>query len=348
MRNLLGFIAFCLAALAPIFAAAQVWSPDAKQLIIESSTPLRLDFTSASAAVAPTPTPLLPNNASGSLFAFSPDGKTLAYRNGSGSLVLMNLADGKTITLESHLEAPVSWAPDSKTLAAVCRNEAGQLILHIDYREGGYRIKPITLPFHNLADTCRPVQWVPETDNVLLAGGDGTKRDLWLVDAGIPTQLTQTGDALGFQVSPDGNRVVWIRRSPNTHYILFSLYELIINARSLRKLDFPSRLPQVNPNPHDAVDAVTQVVFSTDLSHIAFTSFQHKSPTTVTVWLTDIKGSMIQKITTLASPSTALPSFSPDGHLLAIFGKQQQTPVLVLFDLQANLGRSITLNSPGQ
>lgn len=348
MRNLSRFVAFYALALAPISAAAQVWSPDAKQLIIEGAPPLRIDFTSAAAAVAPTPTPLLPNNATGSLFTFSPDGKTLAYRNGSGDLVLMDIPTGKTIPMESRLEAPVSWAPDSKTLAAVCRNDSGQLILHIDYREGGYRIKPIVLPFHNLASTCLPIQWVPETDNVLLAGGDGTRRDLWLVDAGIPTQLTQTGDVLGFVVSPDGNRVLWIRRSPNTHYILFSLYELIINARSLRKLDFPNRLPQVNPNPHNAVDSVTQAVLSTDLTHIAFTTVQHKSPDTVTVWLTDIKGSTVQKVTTLTSPPTTLPSFSPEGHLLAVLGRQKQTPVLVLFDLQANLGRTIALTPPGQ
>lgn len=326
-----------------IHSKAQVWSPDARQLIIEGRPPLRIDFTSASAAVAPVPAPFLHNQETASLFSYSPDGKALAYRNAQGNLVLMDIANGASTTMESNLVAPVSWSPDSKLLAAVCKDSLGRLILHMDYREGGYRIKPVVLPFHQLATSCQPVQWVPETDNVVIAGGDERRTDIWLVDVGIPSRLTQTGDVLAFAISPDGSRVIWLRRSPNTHYILFSLYELRIDARTLQKLDFPNRLPQVNPNPHDAVDSVTMATFSPDLTRIAFSTEKGKRPAVNALWVTDIKGSTVQRVAALAPD--APPAFSPDSKLLASVGLQKGAHILVLFDLVANQSRILALPS---
>jgi WD40 repeat protein len=327
---------------------AQNWSPDGKQIAVGGPTLTLLDASLSAATpaapangVAPAPTPPMPipNIANAGFPAWSPDGKTIALLLNNRALILLDVESRKQTVVDQNAVGAVGWAPDSKTFAYVGRDEMGALLLHPAYRDGGSQLPPIPLPCKTLAATCRQVAWVPRTDNMVFAGGDGDKIDLYLIDQGQVTQLTKTGDVLSFIVAADGSRILWARRSPNTHYILLSLHEMKLDSRTERKLPFPNTVPEVNPHPRGSVDAVTALVFAPDMTHFAFTTRGGPNvlPGESQLWISDIKGKSAAQVgrgrprtdpqaaeaaksgaddTGLTLPA-ALPAFSPDSAQLA-------------------------------
>jgi WD40 repeat protein len=60
--------------------------------------------------------------------SWSPDGKTLAFAGGDGTVRLWEAATGKEqATLKGHTAgvSSVSWSPDGKTLASRLRSHSG-------------------------------------------------------------------------------------------------------------------------------------------------------------------------------------------------------------------------------
>jgi hypothetical protein len=337
-------IAVLAALLSASLCRAQEWSPDGKQIAVGGPSLTLLDATTLSGpAPDPTATPVtpqpLPSIANAAFPAWSPDGKTLALMLNGKVLTLLDIESRKQTTVDQNAIGAVGWAPDSKTYAYISQDETGALSLHLAYRNGGSELPPIPLPIKTLATTCRPVAWVPHTDNIVFAGGDAGKADLYLIDQGQVTQLTKTSDVLSFIVAADGSRVLWARRSPNTHYILLSLHELRLDSRTERKLPFPNTVPEVNPHPRRSVDAVAALVFAPDMTHFSFVTLggPNVGPGESLLWLSDITGkSAVQigrgharkevqapdappaaaDVTGLTSPAS-LPAFSPDSALLA-------------------------------
>jgi WD40 repeat protein len=332
--------ALCYASL----CQAQEWSPDGKQIAVGGPSLTLLDATApTTASAAPTPAAAppspIPNIANAAFPVWSPDDKTIALLLNGKILTLLDVATQKQTTVDQNAVGAVGWAPDSKTFAYVAQDETGALLLHPAYRDGGSQLPPIPLPCKTLATTCRPVAWVPHTDNMIVAGGDPGKIDLYLIDQGQVTQLTKTGDILSFVVAADGSRVLWARRSPNTHYILLSLHELKLDARTERKLPFPNTVPEVNPQPRRSVDAITSLVFAPDMIHFTFVTQggPNVGADESQLWLSDITGKSAVPIgrgharktpqAADAPPPPAdatgitlpafLPTFSPDSAQLA-------------------------------
>ncbi|HZO90583.1 MAG TPA: LpqB family beta-propeller domain-containing protein [Chthonomonadaceae bacterium] len=368
---------------------AQDWSPDGRQIAVGGPSLALADVSAllsnagqpapnTPAGTPPPPPAIAPLAGTGqSAFpAWSPDGKTLAYLADGQKLRLFDLATQKSTVMDAAAVTPVSWAPDSKSFAVVRRAENGGLQMRIYYRTGGTALT-VDLPFPSLpAVHLQSIAWVPNTDNVVLVGGEGQRADLYLVDQGQVERLTSnTGDVLGFTVSADGERVLWVRRSRNARYIIFSLYELALSSRKLRKLDYPAVLPAVNPHPRRAVEAVLTAVFAPDRSHFAFVTRggPEAGPNGVALYVSDLTGKEVRllgrgqtlaaakpnaaapsapdaappaptgpDLTGLTFPMT-LPAFSPDSKQLAAIRFEEGKRALEIIDIATGQARSAPL-----
>ena len=364
---------------------AQVWSPDGRQIAIPGASLLLADATVAGAPASATPAtkakvqsptamltssavPVAPLPNTNAAFApvWSPDNRTLAYLADGQTLTFYDTIKQQRKSLNDNTLAPVVWSRDSSLFASVHKTEAGGLQALIRYRNGGSFLPAIDLPFHSIPSTYNPLGWIANTTNVIVAGGDNGKYDLYLIDQGELVRLTSTGDVLGFAVSPDGTTVRWIRRSPNTRYILLSPYEMTIDTRTIRKLPFPDVVKAVNPTPRLYPDAVTSVVFTPDMSQFAFvtTGGPQAGTNGSALWISDItgqnvrflgKGTGANSIQTTPVPVSATqqtgftfpattPAFSPDGKYLAAIRNENGKRALVVAD--AATGQSKTTALP--
>jgi dipeptidyl aminopeptidase/acylaminoacyl peptidase len=256
---------------------AQAWTPDGQSVTLPGApivkvdvTALPLDRRTPAAAIERVAATVVPGAAAGTQPAWSPDGTKLAYLAGGSVLTIAGPGERSVSAPAGIAISPAAWSPDSKFLAYVRRDKNGDLQVCTLHDNGDVALS-VALPIKTLATgSMVPIAWVPTTDNIVVAGGDGNKVDLYLIDQGQAVQLTTGGDALAFAVSATGDRVRWIMRSRNTHYILFSLYDLALASRAVTKLPFPDRVPPANPSPGRSVDEIESAAISPDLGRIAF------------------------------------------------------------------------------
>ncbi len=308
----------------PFAASAQSWSSDGhtivlpgRPLVLVDPATLSPEPRSGASAALPGIGAALPGLATGTLPSLSPDGSKIAFLAFATNLTILDLTTRRSVTADTSAVSRAAWSPDSKFLAYVHKDDKGGLELRTLHDNGDIAL-PVSLPFQKLATGgINPVAWVPSTDNVIVAGGDGARTDLYLVDQGQVVPLTTTGDVLGFAVSGTGERVRWIMKSRNTHYILFSIYDLEIGKRTLSKVDFPDRLPLVNPQPRRSVDTVLSAVISPDLLQIAFLA--RGGPTvgsnSTALFATDLRGArvvFVERATPTAPVQPGPPPERPD------------------------------------
>ncbi len=352
-------------------ALAQTWSPDGKQIAVPGASLVVADAQSAGASAPALPatkvssTPSLTSAAMpivalpgvNAAFApsWTPDSKTIAYLADGQTLTFYDTIKQQRKSLNDNTLAPVAWSRDSSLFASVHKTETGSLQALIRYRNGGSFLPAISLPFHSVPSAYNPLGWLTNTTNAIVAGGDNGKFDLYLLDQGEVVRLTSTGDVLGFAVSLDGATVRWIRRSPNTRYILLSVYEMTIDTRTIRKLPFPDVVKAVNPNPHLYPDAVTSIIFTPDMAQFAFvtTGGPQAGKNGSALWISDIAGQNVRfigkgmganSVQTLPVSASAtqqtdftfpayIPAFSPDGKMLASLRNENGKRTLVVTDV---------------
>ena len=322
-RNLIGItFAALLAAASAGPVVAQAWSPDGQKIVTPGPTLVEVEVGTLVSDRTPNgPLPgtvvgmVIPGTTEVNWPVWSPDGKKVAFVANRMNLTVLDTASHQTISPDSSAVSPIAWSPDSRFLGYVRTAEKGGLELRTLHDNGDMALA-VPLPFSKLTvGSMAAITWVPTTDNVIVAGGDSGKTDLYLIDQGQVVPLTTTGDVLGFAVSANGERVRWVMKSRNTHYILFSIYDLVISKRTLSKLNFPDRLRAVNPDPRRSADAVVSAVLSPDLSRIAFVARGGPAfgATGTALFVTDIAG----KNTVLAgkyqspAPPPAKPALPP-------------------------------------
>ena len=278
-------------------SSAQVWSPDSASIAIEGNIvklvviDKLMNSDNTGSPIDSIEYPLLGAVKS---IAFSSKGTIVAYVTNDGNLMLLASVGGTPVQLEKNIVSPIVWSPDDKMLGCVRSVDKGGLEYRSISIEGGVSAKS-ALPFTQMSLGSTSISWVPNTDNVILAGGDGSKSDLYLIEQGQVVPLTMNGEVQGFGVSKSGETVRWAQKSRNTHYILMSIYDTNIAKRTATKLDFPDRLAAVNPEPKHSVDRVKYVVFSPDLSRIAFSTTENTQKKTKNVlWGVDIMGGGVQ------------------------------------------------------
>jgi WD40 repeat protein len=293
-------------------AAAQTWSSDSRKVVFGGSPLLQVDIRSLvpePKSTAPLPAEVVGTGlpGAGTWPVPSPDGGKISFISQGGKLTILDTVSQQSITPEASAISPAAWSPDSDFLAVVLADDAGGLKLKSLHANGEMALT-VSLPFTKLGTGLSlPIAWVPTTDNVIIAGGDGTKTDLYLVDQGQVVPLTTTGDVLGFGVSDDGAKVRWIMKSRNTHHILFSIYEMQIAKRTLTKVSFPDRLASVNPVPNKSVDAVVSAAFSPNLNQIAFITRggPGADANTSALFVTDSRGGRTLSLARTSPPAAA-------------------------------------------
>lgn len=359
-------------------AYAQSWSPDGKMIAIGGPSLQLLDARELNAAsLSPSLPVIFTQSGSGTASApvWSRDGRTLAYIADGPKLTMLEMKDKRSKILDANVVSPVAWSRDSALFAVVHQNEKGGLQALIRYRNGQTFLPPINLPFRSVPSIFPAVRFLTNTTNVIVAGGDGGKNDLHLLDEGEVVRLTTTGDVLGYAVSSDGTRLRWVRASPNTHHILLQIYEMNIDTRSLRKLPFPDRLPAVNPDPRNSPNSLAGVVFAPDMNSFVFIA--RGGPQTVGngsgLWISDITGKEVHFVgsgvsipgmsgsatgstgaattPTLTSFTAATgltfpalpPTFSPDGRTLTALRAENGKRSLFVANAATGQGKDIPL-----
>jgi Tol biopolymer transport system component len=356
----------------PTPGAAQSWSPDGARIAIGGPNLTLFDTYPGGhpAAGAALPQTGPQNTGPASHPVWSPDGKTIAYLDPAGRVQMFDVATGKIAPAAEHALRRITWSPDGKSyavLATVSGEPDSPVKAFTKYPGGGTAID-VDLPAHFTPGApFAPIDWVPSTDNYVIAGGDKGRPDLYLVDQSQLVQLTTSHDVIGFRVSQDGGQVLWARRSRNARYIIFSLYSLDIQKRSLIKQDFPAKLPQVNPDPKSAPSAVLAVVFSPDLKTLCFLALGPSAPgkpDEIKLFMCDVTGNGVRALSSALPPNgvpgtvvisdpavtgthgyfaMALPAFSPDGRRLAIPITRNGSNAVVIVDIDTGAVQTVPL-----
>ncbi len=350
-----GFVALTAFMCLATCASAQVWVPDSRKIVIEGTTLTQIDTdTLSSTAANEIGTPEKTAFASlGSVkcIAFSPKDSSIAFVSNDGKLMLADSLTAATSKLvEVNIVSPIVWSPDGKFIGCVRSVDKGGLEYRSISVEGGVSAKT-ALPFTKLSLGSKSIAWIPMTDNVVLAGGDGVKSDLYLIEQGAVVPLTMNGQVQGYGVSAKGDIIRWAQKSKNTHSVLTTLYDTSISLRTATKLDFPDKVAGVNSTSTSSVDNVSYVVFSPDLSRMVFSANAGTGESSVSsLWSSDILGSAMQiqgrkytkktvanqttseELVTALPEKTALPNFSPDGKWLAYLLVEGGQKSIFVFD----------------
>ncbi len=124
--------------------------------------------------------PRLPNTSAAFAPVWSPDSRTISYLADGQTLTFYDTVKQQRKSLNDNTLAPVAWSRDSSLFASVHKTETGGLQALIRYRNGGSFLPAIDLPFHSVPATYNPLGWIANTTNVIVAGGDNGKYDLYL------------------------------------------------------------------------------------------------------------------------------------------------------------------------
>lgn len=247
-------------------AGVMDFSPDGQHLAyIWAATPSAALTVMRADGSAPQ---VVPDGSGAAAPTWSPDGAELLFASGraQGRASLYNMAKGTTRDLRPLLGPPFAWREDGKRVAGFRPLASGgvEIVWYLMADEGTTFQLPLTFQ----PVSAGPLVWLPNTDDAAMLGQSATGVDVYTVEAGQIHQITTSSDVLGMALSSDRSALVWARKSPNTRYILMSVYRFGLKSRSSERLPFPDRVKALNPDPHHAPRSVDRVTFSPDGSRV--------------------------------------------------------------------------------
>jgi len=213
----------------------QVWSPDGRSLVFvrwtfDHTAPGQVDIWDSDVfVIGADGTGLRQLTDDGSSFSatWSPDGRTIAY--GDGTRILLMNADGTgkrelTSVSSDDLWVAPSWSPDGKRIA-LTTGGGGGFIVNAD----GTGMRHFT---HG-SGSC----WSPDSRRIAFGGGPPGHRysSIYVVDAlrpgARPRRVTRNAyNESSFAWSPDGRRIVYARKHQG------GIYSINVNGTHDRRL----------------------------------------------------------------------------------------------------------------
>jgi WD40 repeat protein len=283
---------------------------------------------------------------------WSPDGRFMLFSTpaSDGGLKLYDPNKKTARSIRKEFQAPTAWREDGKRFVA------------IRHAEG----RPLELVWYDLADSAithhmelpaaitevRSILWLPETDDVALLAGDG---NIYTVEAGESKKVTTSNDVLTMALAQDEKNLLWARKSPNTKYILLSLYSYDLSSRSVTRLPFPERVKAINPDPRNAPTAVHAVEISPDGARLALVTRHDELAAghyyaVYSVKVNGEDGRLIDR-TEAARPICAggVPfdiTWSPDGKRLAVLRTEADGRSLTLYNADGSNPRVLKTDLP--
>jgi len=135
------------------------WSPDGQRLLVWSLGGGLTHILLIDAAGLEEPRELLNGPLTGSLggFVWSPDSTRIAYVS-SGNANVLNVADGRTMTIAEDVGSGISWAPDGKHLAYSTGTSSDVVVVGAD---GSDRLVVASLGLNP--------QWMPDGQGLIFS-----------------------------------------------------------------------------------------------------------------------------------------------------------------------------------
>ncbi len=316
-------VGLCLGAVA---VSAQTFSPDGKQILFPHYDTLG---NSVQAVINTDGTGLttLPDSLGSVVAKWSPNSKYVLFGNADREVKLYQFKTGKTKLIARNVEPPFAWREDSASFAGVLVSKDKKTLLETRelcrFDRDGYPMGRIHLGDIRLAPFA-PLIWIPSTDEQIFMTNDKASINAYMTDSTQFRKVSSSNDLIGMGRVGNTQEVVWARKGPNLRYILMTLYRFNTAVSSVLRLNFPERIPALNPDPRHAPDSIVSVRFSPDgtrLILIAHLTEPQKSLYYAYTMKTD--GSEVYLVDKYATPPDFLYSWSPDGQRLTWMWKSK-------------------------
>ena len=278
----------------------------------------------------------------GGLFAWSPDGKWLAFTDmetdtSPEAIYLVSIATGERRKLTSRQTGTFggdyspAFAPDGKSIAFV-RSHVGALVNEI-------YVLPLANGIPNgealrLTDDKRYVHalaWTPDSREIVFSSSRGGRRSLWRISSSgkaEPRLISGTEDGLNLAISSG--------KSPRLAY-----QRVVSNANIWQMEISPSGKPLSPPRRILAASSRLQrdPQFSPDGKSIAFTSDRSGN---LEIWVSESDGSNPVQLTAFAGTRTAgAPRWSPDGRRIAFDSGSPDSFDIYVIDAEGGAPRKL-------
>lgn len=305
---------------------AQAFSPDGTQILFP-----RYDAQGVAVQVIASvngANPIEIPDSSGALAAkWSPNGKYVVFGNAQREARLYTVKTGKTRLIARNVEPPFAWREDSASFAGiqvVSDKKTGLESRRLcRFDRDGYPMGAVPLGNVQLAPFA-PLYWVPSTDELMFMTNEQGSVNAYLTDSKDFRKVSSSNDLIGMGRVGNTQHVIWARRGPNLRYILMTLYQFNAALSSVTRLNFPERIPAMNPDPHHAPDSLFNVRFSPDGSRlVVIARVTEGQKSLYHAYTMRVDGSEVYLLDKYATPPDFLYNWSPNGAQLTWMWKSK-------------------------
>jgi Tol biopolymer transport system component len=337
LKHLLGAVSALFGIVAVPGSGGLDLSPDGKSVAIST-----LGGISILPVDGGQPRPI-PESGAGLMPVWSPDSSRILYSrrvNDTNELLSYEVATNRARQIGTNLGWPYAWREDGKRVAAVQKIEDGDYeMVWFDLIEGGIA-QSVKVP--------EPLWmvWLPETDSIAFLASLNGKRNIYTVENAEVKQISKTNDIVGLSLSADKRAILWARRGANLKFQLLTIYRYDLKARSASRIEFPMRIPLINPDSARAPSALEYVTFSPDGSHLAIVVRRStkQGSGAAACYVARMDGSearLVRQTSGKGDVETLFPVWSRDGSKLGIYDAQANGLTAAVFDATGRNGKRI-------
>ena len=263
---------------------------------------------------------------------WAPDNRRIAFASDDG-LWVVDTETGRSTMIAPNAGPLVAWSEDGRKLATFAQGPEGTdttQVVWYDFDAHAITLRSTVKGLAKPEDVMPDLVWIPQTSGLAFVADVEHRSDVFLMEAGETKRVTTTGDVVGLTLEPGGRRLVWARRSKNPKYILFTLYALDLQSRSVERLAFPERVAGINPAPRSGPDKVDWVSFSPTFQNMLVWTSTSDPKVEDLLYTVDRVGkgsAVVGRASSSALESIMHIAWSPDGTQMASLWGSSSTAV---------------------